>query len=59
MDMGKAGKIFVFVFLMIVLALIGTGLKEAGAGSFFAIGGVALFLLGRSLFKKQNEDDKE
>lgn len=57
--MGKAGKILIFVFVMIVLAVIGTGLKEAGTGPFFSIGGVALLLLGRSLFKKQSDDDKD
>ncbi|WP_417875823.1 hypothetical protein [Winogradskyella sediminis] len=56
--MGKGGKVVVFIIVALVLALVATVMKEAGAGAVLSIAGVAILILYQTMFKKSKAEDK-
>lgn len=56
--MGKAGKVVIFIVVALLLAVLATVMKEAGAGAVMSIAGVAIFILYQAMFKKSEPDEK-
>lgn len=56
--MGKGGKVVVFIIVALVLALVATVMKEAGAGAVLSIAGVAILILYQAMFKKNKPENK-
>lgn len=56
--MGKGGKVVIFIIVALVLALVATVMKEAGAGAVLSIAGVAILILYQAMFKKNKPEDK-
>jgi len=55
----KAGKLVaVFFTVVIIIAIIGTLLKNMGFGSFAAIGGIAILILYQAMFDEKKEEDE-
>lgn len=57
--MGKGGKIAVFIIVAFVLTLIAILMKEAGAGAVLSVAGVAIFILYKAMFKKNEPEEDQ
>jgi len=55
--MSKSSKIVVFIIVAIVISLIATILKEAGAGAVMSIAALAIWLLYSAMFKKKKPEE--
>jgi len=53
--MGKAGKIIVFVIVCMVIIVVLTGIKESGGGAVIWLGAIAIPLIYKSMFNKNNK----
>ena len=47
----------VFIVVALVLAVLATVMKEAGAGAVMSIAGVAIFILYQAMFKKSDSEE--
>jgi len=56
--MNKGSKIFVFVVVFIVIAIIGIIVKEESGMAVMSIAGVAIYYLYQSMFKNDKDKDE-
>jgi len=57
--MGKGGKIVVFIIVALVVSLLASVMKEAGAGAVMSVAGIAIFILYKVMFSNSKSSETQ